>query len=74
MPQAGAWRNPSLDGGRGPPENGTMASEKTSSEQRKERLARALKANIAKRKAEAKARKSATTAPETPPDEDSCPN
>ena len=51
-----------------------MAGEKPSSEARKERLAKALKANIAKRKAQAKTREGGTPAAETPPDEDGCPN
>jgi len=51
-----------------------MVSSKTSSEQRRERLAKALKANIAKRKGEATARKAATDAPEAPPDDNGCPN
>ncbi|WP_193548198.1 hypothetical protein [Aestuariivirga litoralis] len=55
-----------------------MAAEKPSSEARKARLARALKANIAKRKAQARAQAATRPAgeapPETPPDEDGCPN
>ncbi len=51
-----------------------MAGEKPSSAQRKARLAEALKANIAKRKAQAKTRKSAPDAPEPPESEDGCPN
>jgi hypothetical protein len=51
-----------------------MSSKNTSAEQRKARLAKQLKANIAKRKGEAEARKRAAAAPETPPDEDGCPN
>ena len=61
------------------PEKPVMAGEKSASEVRKARLAKALKANIGKRKAQAKAQeaaqdKAAQTAPETPPEEDSCPN
>ena len=55
-----------------------MAAEKPSSDARKARLARALKANIAKRKAQAKAQAGARVAgedpPEAPTDEDGCPN
>jgi hypothetical protein len=51
-----------------------MAGEKPSSERRKARLAEALKSNIARRKAQAKTRKTATDAPETPESEDGCPN
>jgi hypothetical protein len=55
-----------------------MAAEKPSSDARRARLARALKSNIAKRKAQAKALAGARPAgdepPETLPDEDGCPN
>lgn len=55
-----------------------MAAEKPSSDARKARLAKALKANIARRKAQARALDGARTAPETAPDagpaEDGCPN
>ena len=56
-----------------------MAAEKPSSDARKQRLARALKANIAKRKAQAREQAKAQQAgvPEPsdpPPDEESCPN
>ncbi len=51
-----------------------MTGEKTSSEARKERLAKALKANISKRKEQAKTRKNATNAPEPPETDSSCPN
>ena len=51
-----------------------MTGEKTGSEARKERLAKALKANIAKRKEQAKTRKNVTSAPEPPETEDSCRN
>ena len=43
----------------------------------RQRLAKALKANIAKRKAQARAQEEAgrpAEAPEAPPDEDGCPN
>ena len=52
-----------------------MGGEKPSSDARKARLAKALKANIAKRKAQARAQQEAVRkAPETPPDKDGCPN
>ncbi|MCA3559622.1 MAG: hypothetical protein IOC82_01165 [Aestuariivirga sp.] len=55
-----------------------MAAEKPSSDARKQRLAKALKANIAKRKAQAKAQAAARPAgedsPEKPPDKDGCRN
>jgi hypothetical protein len=52
-----------------------MSSKKTSSEQRKERLAKALKSNIAKRKkGRAEQRKIAPDAPKTPPDDNGCRN
>ena len=52
-----------------------MAGEKPSSDARKARLAKALKANIARRKAQARAQEKASqAAPETPPEEDGCPN
>ena len=55
-----------------------MAGEKSSSDARKQRLAKALKANIARRKAQSRAqdgaRRAGETAPEPPPDEDGCPN
>jgi hypothetical protein len=51
-----------------------MSSAKTSSEQRRERLARALKANIARRKEAALPRKPAAEAPEPPPEDEGCPN
>jgi hypothetical protein len=55
-----------------------MAAEKPSSDARKQRLAKALKANIAKRKARDRAladtRPAGSEPPETPPDEDGCPN
>ena len=59
-------------------ENPVMAGEKSSSDARKQRLAKALKANIARRKAQSRAqdgaRPAGETAPEPPPDEDGCPN
>jgi hypothetical protein len=52
-----------------------MTSEKTSSEQRKERLAKALKENIARRKQAARARAAAAPEPPAdPPDDKGCPN
>ena len=52
-----------------------MTAKKTSSEDRKERLAKALKRNIAKRKAEARREpKPAPDAPKPPSDDKSCPN
>ena len=55
-----------------------MAPEKPSSDARKARLAKALKANIGRRKAQARAQEQAGAgaepAPEAPPDEDGCPN
>ena len=56
-----------------------MAAEKTASDARKSRLAKALKANIARRKAQARMQEKAQeatgqAAPGTPPDEDGCPN
>ena len=64
-----------LTGGRYARKTPGMAAEKTRSEQRKERLAKALKANIARRKDAARAR--GAEAPETaepPPDDKGCPN
>ncbi|MCA3575385.1 MAG: hypothetical protein IOC86_15815 [Aestuariivirga sp.] len=51
-----------------------MSSAKTSSEQRRERLARALKANIARRKAAAEPARPAAGAPPPPPEDEGCPN
>ena len=54
-----------------------MAGEKPSSEARRARLAKALKANIAKRKLQARSRDAeppAEGAAEIPPEEDGCPN
>lgn len=59
-----------------------MAAEKPSSDARRARLARALKANIARRKAQARAqeealentRQAGEDPPGTPADEDGCPN
>jgi|GEM_PF-6620000 len=55
-------------------ENPVMAGKKPSSEARKERLSKALKANIAKRKAQAKTRQQAQAVPEAASEEDGCPN
>jgi len=51
-----------------------MAGEKPRSEEKRERLAKALKANLARRKAQAKTRRSAGEDPGSPPDDDGCPN
>ena len=51
-----------------------MSGEKITSGSRKERLAKALKANIAKRKQQARTRAETEDAPETPESEDGCPN
>jgi hypothetical protein len=63
------WRGfatPSLDGRRLSAENHIMTAPKKPADPKKQRLAKALKANIAKRKAQAKTRIAATTAPEKP--------
>ena len=44
-----------------------MTAPKNPADQKKQRLAKALKANIAKRKAQAKTRIAAANAPEKPP-------
>jgi hypothetical protein len=75
MPQEARGRNPSLDGGLLPPENSIMTAKKTLSEERKQRLAKALKRNIARRKAGAAGgSKPAPDAPRPPRDDKSCPN
>jgi hypothetical protein len=59
-----------------------MAAEKPASDARRARLAKALKANIGRRKAQARAQEmaqgeadaAAQPAPGTPADEDGCPN
>ncbi|MCA3554954.1 hypothetical protein [Aestuariivirga sp.] len=57
-----------------------MAAEKPSSDAHKQRLAKALKANIARRKAKAQAaaqtvdRPAAEDSPETPPEDGGCRN
>jgi hypothetical protein len=51
-----------------------MTTKKTVSEERRERLAKALKRNIARRKAQASPPKTAATAPKKPPDDNGCPN
>ena len=55
-----------------------MAAEKPTSEARRQRLAKALKANIARRKAKDRAQAATRPAgeepPDAPPDEDGCPN
>ena len=67
-----------LDGWPVRAENPAMAGEKSSSDARKARLAKALKANIAKRKAQARAldqaRAEAAGPPAPPGDKDGCPN
>jgi hypothetical protein len=74
MPQAAGQRNPDpLTGGAGLPEKRRMAEKGTSPDPRKARLARALKANIARRKEQAKTRE-AGQPPEPPPEEGHCPN
>ena len=56
------------------PKISPMSSKKTSSDARRERLAKALKDNIAKRKAQAKERRPAPAAPRGPDDDKGCPN
>ncbi|WP_373502719.1 hypothetical protein [Aestuariivirga sp.] len=51
-----------------------MNGQNDKAEQRKQRLAKALKANIAKRKTQAKTRTAAEESPETPPKEEGCRN
>ena len=51
-----------------------MAGEKIRSDQRKERLAKALKANIARRKEQANTRQAPPDATDPPETEDGCPN
>jgi hypothetical protein len=55
-------------------ENPGMTSRKISSEERKERLAKALKRNIARRKAQAKPPRVGAVATKRPPDDKGCPN
>jgi hypothetical protein len=55
-------------------ENRGMTSRKTSSEERKQRLAKALKRNIARRKAQARPPRVAAAATKPPPDDKGCPN
>ena len=81
MPQAEAQRNPicggQLDVRGGWPENSGMVEEKPGSDKRKERLARALKANLSRRKAQARTRQAAeghAAMAEAPETEDGCPN
>ena len=59
MPQEPRLRNPSLDGGRTNFQFLCMSAKKETAEARKLRLAKALKANIAKRKAQSKERQAA---------------
>jgi ribosomal protein L39E len=51
-----------------------MSGQNNKTEQRKQRLAKALKANIAKRKTQAKTRTKAEEPAETPPKEEGCRN
>ena len=60
------FATPSLDGFGQEAENIWMTQQKTAQEQRKERLAKALKANMAKRKAQAKTRVQAQPPAEKP--------
>ena len=73
-----ACATPSLDDWTLRPEKPVMAGEKPSSDARRQRLAKALKANIAKRKAQARAldqaRAEAAGPPAPPGDKDGCPN
>ena len=69
-----ACATPSLDARRVRAENRKMTGRKTTSEERKERLARALKRNIARRKEQGKDRKPAANPPDPPPDDNGCPN
>jgi len=55
-------------------ENRKMTGMKTTSEKRKERLAQALKRNIALRKAQDKDRKPPANGTKPPPDDNGCPN
>jgi hypothetical protein len=51
-----------------------MATEKIRSERRQQRLAEALKANIARRKAQARTRQEGEDVPESASEDDGCPN
>ncbi|WP_421692773.1 hypothetical protein [Aestuariivirga sp.] len=51
-----------------------MAEEKSRSDMRKERLAKALKANLMRRKEQARTRKPPAEEPKSPPEEECCPN
>ena len=68
-----AGATPSLDARQVTAENRKMTGRKTTSEERKERLAKALKRNIARRKEQGRDRKPAN-APKPPPDDKGCPN
>ena len=75
MPQAAGQRNPEpLTGGAGCSKTPAMAEKESGSDPRKARLARALKANIARRKEQAKTRKAEPQPPEPPPEEGHCRN
>ncbi len=61
------FATPSLDGGAARAENSVMSEQKQAQERRKQRLAKALKANMAKRKAQARAKTAAIPpSPEKP--------
>ncbi|MFN4143801.1 hypothetical protein [Aestuariivirga sp.] len=51
-----------------------MSGEEKDRERRKERLAKALRANLARRKEQARRRKTDTDAPEKPESGNGCPN
>jgi hypothetical protein len=75
MPQAADLRNPVCLTAGGPgPKTPLMSGEEDDRERRKERLARALRANLARRKEQARRRKPDADAPEKPDSENGCPN
>ncbi|MFM8745407.1 MAG: hypothetical protein ACKOED_01885 [Aestuariivirga sp.] len=75
MPQAAGQRNPDpLTGQAGMAEKPAMAEKASGSDPRKARLAKALKANIARRKEQAKTRAAEPEAPDRPPAEGDCRN
>jgi hypothetical protein len=51
-----------------------MSGKSNESEQRRARLAKALKGNIAKRKEAARPKQAPPEPPDTPPDDKGCPN
>jgi hypothetical protein len=69
-----AGATPSLDGRAGVIGNWGMSSKQTSAEERKARLAKALKRNIARRKAPAKPKSPPVEKDGPPPEENGCPN